>query len=118
MKSSIKVPGLLWVILFLILGTATQIYAPQIEARTSLTPAIIDMIVAACFGAYKYFNLGTSDLEVALDIIALLRAQLDKARQGTPAQFRGPEDASAVEPVVFEDDIPDRPHKATAWLLG
>jgi hypothetical protein len=113
----VRVPGFLWVILLLLVGAAIQFYAPQIEVRTGLSPAIVEMIVALCFGAYKYFNLGTDQLNTALDIIGFLRQRLDVARD-PQQQMRGPQSSLLLVPEIHEEDIPERPNKAARWLLG
>lgn len=97
--NEIKVPGVVWVALIVIVLAVLRHYVPE--------PLYLEIAVVVAFAVLKALNIGTAELEELLAIIARLQAQIDKDR---------PRSAEAA-PLVPTGKV-EAPNKFVRWLVG
>ena len=108
----IRVPGIVWAIGIIVVVGLIHSNAFYIQQSTGIQPWLLDIGVAALIGVLKTLNLGTDQLNQALDIID--RLLLEK-RTEPGVQMRGDiESRELVTPL----EIPDRPNPVARWLVG
>jgi hypothetical protein len=124
--SNVRVPGVAWAIGIIVLIALIHSNATFIETNWHVEPWQIDLAISVLVAGLKTLNLGTEQLNQALDVIDQLlswHAQTAMAAEREaqiPSTAPVPSPAPAprsVVPVQLEK-IPERPNKAVRWLFG
>jgi hypothetical protein len=127
--NNVKIPGVLWV--------AGVVIAVALAHRYLEDPFLVELIIVVGTMILKGLNLGTKDLEQALEIIDLFKRQpkivvpSTDTTPGLEPQMRGPmlKTASGAPIQVIEETTliqeppvlpaePPRPNRIATWLLG
>lgn len=127
----VRIPGVVWIIAIVAITGLAHHYLED--------PFIVDLVVIVAGMILKSLNLGTKELEQALEIIDLFKRQpkvvVPPAPPSTPGggpQMRGPmPKATTIEgdlvgvegdTLIKEPDVlpatPPPPNKAVRWLVG
>ena len=107
----LKVPGVVWVIMLLLLGIGLQAGSFWIEQNLGVHSLVVGAVVAAIFVAAKSIAPGTSELNRAIDIIERLLSQ----KSSSPStEMRG---VSESVPSLLEP-VPQRPNRLARILWG
>lgn len=109
----VRVPGFIWAIAIVITTYFINKFTPTLELYTGIDAFVWQLIIIpALIGVLKGLNLGTDQLNQALDIIDLL---LKRGKTMDTPQTRG---LALERPPVEVADIPKRPSKLARWLVG
>lgn len=112
--SNVRIPGVAWVIAIVVLVGVIHANAIWIEVNWHVEPWMIDMAITLLIAGLKTANVGTEQLNNALDVIDQLLNDKATAFVAPPEGARGP---ASVAPVEVEK-IPPRPNKTARWLVG
>jgi hypothetical protein len=121
--SNVRVPGVAWAIGIIVLIALIHNNALWIEQSWHIEPWQIDLAITVLIAGLKTLNLGTEQLNQALDVIDQLlawHAQTAKAAEREaqiPSTAPIPPAPRSVVPVQLEK-IPERPNNAVRWLFG
>lgn len=109
----VRVPGIVWVVL-LVVGVALL---HENRGVLGISPALFDVILVGVVAVIKGFNLGTGQINQALDVIDTFRSQAGATR------MRGSGEVSSLDAdvpglMISRDQIPQRPNPVMRWLVG
>lgn len=120
---NLRIPGVIWVIILLILGIGIQAASPWIEAQFGIPAWILAALVTAIFLGAKRLAPGGADLNKAIDLVEILVREMKKVR---PAEsVEGMRSAHMLEPgpdlavvAYAEQEKPARPNPWARVLVG
>jgi hypothetical protein len=111
--NNVRVPGVVWAIGIVIAVYLIQKFSVPIQEATGIDAFVLNLIIVpGLIGVLKGLNLGTDQLNQALDVIDLLLQRTSTPELG---QTRGP---GIEQPAVMKDDIPERPNPVMRFLVG
>jgi hypothetical protein len=117
----VRIPGFAWAIGIIVAVALIHSNAATIETwhvgNFYITPIVLDTIVALLIGYLKKLNLGTEQLEDALDVIEQLQNANARAAMERESGGALPRAPLSVSPIEFEK-IPKRPNHTARWLVG
>jgi len=109
-----RVPGLVWALL-IVVGIGM---IHEYEASLPFNAMTADAIVVILIGILKSLALGTGQLEQALNVIDTLRfSSASRQVRGTAEVPAGSEEMPHEEAMIATE-IPSRPNKLAAFLVG
>lgn len=129
---NVKVPGVIWIAVVVIAVALAHRYLPD--------PFVVELVIVVGTMILKGLNLGTSELNQALDIIDIFKRQPRMVVPLTPSpsfagepQMRGPaptikttdgisirvdKEMTLIQEPPQLPAPPPRPNKVAAWLVG
>lgn len=115
--NNLRIPGVAWTVLIVVLVGLIHANAAWIEVNWHVEPWMIDMAITLLIAGLKTLNVGTDQLNDALEVIDQLlnrraeEAVMSEGAMGIPAP------ASLSAPVEIEK-IPEKPNTFMRWLVG
>jgi hypothetical protein len=122
----VRIPGVAWMVLIIVLIALIHNNALWIEQSWHIEPWQIDLAITVLIAGLKTLNLGTEQLNQALDVIDQLLNWHAQTAMAVEQEARIPSTAPvpsvapaprSVVPVQLEK-IPERPNSAVRWLFG
>lgn len=126
----VRVPGVAWAILIIVLVAVIHGGEGYLTGTLGIQPWMLDLALVMLIGGLKTVNLGTDQLNQALDIIDSLLTREEKAQAAKSVTIAQPgvgmrsshAEILDVPPPLDVDRVvretPDRPNPFTRWLVG
>ena len=108
--TSVRIPGVIWVIGIVLILTLGRSYIEQ----QGLNPIYLDALVIVVIAVMKTLNLGTKEIEELLDVISILQRQVDKREAELSPDTLTVETMSMAVPTPKEYPI----NYFVRWLVG
>lgn len=120
--NDVRVPGFLWAVAIVMAVALIHTYEAQIQAATGLDAYVLDLAVTALIGVLKGLNLGTGQLDQALDIIDSIigrsRVRVETVEPGAVPMRGGMSPVVTLTEASLPSAPPPRPNKVARWLVG
>lgn len=123
----IRIPGIAYVIAIIAAIALIHENEARLIASTGIDAFYWDLIVGGLFAVAKGLNVGTEQLNRALDVIDMILKRGQGATvpevvdENDPRmKMRGPATivTDAAQPAIYVDEIPARPNKVIRYFLG
>lgn len=119
MSNDIKIPGVIWVILLLIIGVVIQANSLAIQATLHIPAGVVVAVVAVIFLVAKMLYPGTGPLNGLISLVErLIGSQQTKEAQDTTKPMPRGVIATPQATVIQPGEIPKRPNTWMRVLLG